>query len=67
MSEVQSVSFPGFPIIELPIDSLDSFDYENAENAKYSVEDLRLILIEEIKWYRNRVEVGGDFKKVIGQ
>lgn len=48
------VGFPTFPIIELPIDSIDSFDYENAENAKYSVDDLRGILIEEIKIYRDR-------------
>ncbi len=46
------MGFPSFPIIELPIDSLEAFDYENAENAKYSVDDLRVILIEEIKHYR---------------
>jgi hypothetical protein len=50
------VGFPSYPIIELPIDSLEAFDYENAENAKYTVEDLRGILIEEIKLYRIRRE-----------
>jgi len=50
------VGFPSYPIIELPIDSLEAFDYENAENAKYSVDDLRGILIEEIKIYRTRRE-----------
>ena len=45
---------PNFPIIELPIDSMDAFDYENAENAKYSVDDLRKILIDEIKVYERK-------------
>jgi hypothetical protein len=40
---------PNFPIVQLEIDSMDAFDYENAENAKYSVDDLRHILIGEIK------------------
>jgi hypothetical protein len=26
------------PLIELDIDTLDAFDYENAKNAKYSIE-----------------------------
>jgi hypothetical protein len=34
---VGSDPLPKTPLIELPIDSLDAFDYENAENAKYSV------------------------------
>ena len=65
MSEQTCVDYPSFPIIELQIDSIDSFDYENAENAKYSVDDLRGILIEEIKIYRNRHEMQAmEFKKV---
>jgi len=31
-------------MIELDIDSSDAFDYENPDNAKYSVEDLRFLL-----------------------
>ena len=34
--------------IELPIDSWDAFDYENANNAKYSVADLRKMMKQEI-------------------
>ena len=44
--------FPRIPLIELPIDSLDAFDYENAENAKYTVIDLRNILADEILYFR---------------
>ena len=50
------VGFPNFPIIELPIDSIEAFDYENAEKAKYSVNDLREILIEEIRFHRIKRE-----------
>ena len=35
-------------IIELPIDSSDAFDYENPDNAKYSVNDLKYILHREL-------------------
>ena len=35
-------------IIELPIDSSDAFDYENPDNAKYSVNDLKYILHKEL-------------------
>lgn len=45
---------PSTPLIELPIDSLDAFDYENAENAKYTVENLREILSEEIRYFRQK-------------
>jgi len=34
--------------IELPIDSWDAFDYENASNAKYSVADLKKMMKQEI-------------------
>ena len=43
---------PSTPLIELPIDALDAFDYENAENAKFTVEDLRGILSDEIRYFR---------------
>ena len=36
-------------LINLQIDSMDAFDYEDADNAKYSVEDLKNFLIYEIK------------------
>ena len=45
---------PRAPLIELPIDAIDAFDYENAENAKYTVSDLRGILAVEILFYRNK-------------
>ena len=35
-------------MIELPIDSSDAFDYENPDNAKYSVNDLKYILHKEV-------------------
>ena len=43
---------PSTHLIELPIDALDAFDYENAENAKFTVEDLRGILSDEIRYYK---------------
>lgn len=36
-------------LIALSIDSMDAFDYEDAENAKYSTTDLKGFLINEIK------------------
>lgn len=35
-------------MIELAIDSSDAFDYENPDNAKYSVNDLKFILHKEV-------------------
>ena len=35
-------------IVELPIDSWDAFDYENANNAKYTVADLKKMMKQEI-------------------
>ena len=40
-------SGPG-PMVELAIDSSDAFDYENPDNAKYSVNDLKFILHKEV-------------------
>ena len=34
--------------VELPIDSWDAFDYENASNARYSVNDLKHMMKQEI-------------------
>ena len=39
--------------IELNIDRIDAFEYENTSNAKYSVEQLRSFLIDEIAYYNN--------------
>ena len=43
---------PKVPMIELAIDDLDAFDYENADKAKYNVKDLHAILSEEIMYFR---------------
>jgi len=37
------------PLIELDIDSMKAFDYEDASKAKYSVDQLTLKLQEEIR------------------
>ena len=37
--------------IELDIDMIDAFDYENVENAKFTVDDLKMLLINEVKHY----------------
>ena len=55
--------FPSFPIIELPIDQLEAFDYENAENAKYSVDELRGILIDEIRHFNTKNESKPEIKR----
>jgi len=36
-------------LVELDIDSTDAFDYEDADNAKYLVEDLKRMLTNEIQ------------------
>ena len=41
----------GLKQIELEIDTLDAFDYENVENAKFTVKQLKQILVNEIKLY----------------
>ena len=43
---------PPKPMIELAIDDLEAFDYENADKAKYNVKDLHNILTEEIMYFR---------------
>jgi hypothetical protein len=45
---------PQVPLIELPIDDLDAYDYENADKAKYNVQDLNKILTEEIMYFRKK-------------
>lgn len=39
--------------IELLIDSADAFDYEDLKNAKYSIDDLKEMLKEQIQCYEN--------------
>lgn len=34
--------------IELEVDSNDAFDYENPDNAKYTVDQLKVLLQKEI-------------------
>ena len=36
------------PLINLDVDTCDAFNYETAKDGKYSVDDLRNILITEI-------------------
>jgi len=36
------------PLIHLDVDTCDAFNYETAKDGKYSVDDLRNILREEI-------------------
>lgn len=36
-------------LIELDIDSNEAFDYEDADKAKYSVNDLKSMLMNEIR------------------
>ena len=43
------------PMIELAIDSSDAFDYENPDNAKYSVNDLRYILHKEVVEMQSKI------------
>ena len=40
--------------IELNIDRIDAFEYENTANAKYSVEDLKKMVIDEIIYYNHK-------------
>lgn len=35
-------------LIHLSVDAAEAFDYDHPENAKYSVEDLKEILADEI-------------------
>ena len=35
------------------IDSADAFDYEDLKNAKYSIDDLKDMLKEQIQCYEN--------------
>ena len=37
--------------IELDIDAADAFDYEDLQNAKYSVPQLEQMLIDQVVYY----------------
>lgn len=41
--------------IELQIDTADAFDYEDLRNAKYAIDELKAMLIEQIQYFENRV------------
>jgi hypothetical protein len=53
--------------IELNIDRVDAFEYENTSNAKYSVDDLKRMVIEEIIFYNHKnglkIDVGKFYSK----
>jgi hypothetical protein len=40
--------------IELNIDRVDAFEYENTSNAKYSVDELKKMVIDEIIFYNHK-------------
>lgn len=40
--------------IELLIDRLEAFEYENTANAKYSVDDLKKMVVDEIIFYNHK-------------
>ena len=40
--------------IELNIDRVDAFEYENTSNAKYSVEELKRMVIDEISFFNHK-------------
>ena len=46
------IPLPKVPLISLPIDAVEAFDYENAEKAQYTVNDLKQMLYDEIKHFR---------------
>lgn len=46
------IPLPKVPLISLPIDAVEAFDYENAEKAMYTVADLKNMLYDEIKHFR---------------
>jgi len=52
LRKMGGLEMPKSPMIELAIDDLEAFDYENADKAKYNVKDLHNILSEEIMYFR---------------
>jgi hypothetical protein len=49
MDDFQTNGTLGKYAIELEIDSNEAFDYENPDNAKYTVDDLQTMLLKEIR------------------
>ena len=41
--------------IFLPVDSDDAFDYENNKNAKYSILELKSLLVQEIRDFNKEI------------
>tara|TARA_B110000305_G_C19268460_1_gene553158 strand:+ start:641 stop:916 length:276 start_codon:yes stop_codon:yes gene_type:complete len=42
----------------LPVDSDDAFDYENNQNGKYSITELKSLLIQEINDFNKEIKGG---------
>ena len=40
--------------IELDIDTADAFDYEDANKAKFTIQDLQQLVLNEVEYYENR-------------
>ncbi len=42
---------PKDPLIELEIDTLEAYDYENIKNAKYNIDQLKIFIQNEIQYF----------------
>ena len=56
LKQMGGLVMPQTPVIELPIDDINAFDYENADKAKYGLSDLNQILADEIMYFRKKNE-----------
>ena len=59
MDDFQTHCKVGKYAIELEIDSNEAFDYENPDNAKYTVDDLQTMLLKEIRSIEIWIKLGG--------
>ena len=59
MDDFQTNGKLGKYAIELEIDSNEAFDYENPDNAKYTVDDLQTMLLKEIRSIEIWIKLGG--------
>ena len=62
MDDFQTNGKLGKYAIELEIDSNEAFDYENPDNAKYTVDDLQTMLLKEIRSIEIWNKLGGKKK-----
>ena len=60
MDDFQTNGKLGKYAIELEIDSNEAFDYENPDNAKYTVDDLQTMLLKEIRSIEIWIKLGGN-------